>query len=543
MPSRTTGLPRNRAANYDFTPVNDGNFDYEEKTPVDVSQKGSADYWVRPDNGITEQRGPFIFNILPTTDRYLAMNRAALEIVCRIVKKDGTECSPWKDIVAPVNLLGAAMWKEVVVRVNDKTFEPSSCTDAGIKAFIETVLSYDSDARTTHLSSQFWHLDTPYRYDDHLVDRTAMKKAFVAAIVSGAIAPPVIPAEAMPTGEYTDEMKKSDVMGVLRPRQAQTLLINANNTTEIKRLKREHTYQNYFVTYFDTVNTTLFKDDPMEYNVGFSRRFAAVSGSSRFDMFAPITHDFFRLDQNIGPGNKINIELSRYPDEFLLNTFLDAEKYRLEILDLKLHLHSITRRETIQKPVFEAYHMNETQLHRHLLGKGAPSASFRIHHGGVMPKNVILAMVSTTALHGSYLLNPFLFHHYHIKTACLNINGDKLPRDLLRFDFDNKNPLVSHAYHWMFSNTGAADADRGNCVSWQAFQGGCFLMPFDLTPDTCNGLHNHDAQRGYIDVEMTFAHELPESIYVLYELVFPKLLKNNKLDSSLDILDIEYDRQ
>lgn len=65
------------------------------------------------------------------------------------------------------------------------------------------------------------------------------------------------------------------------------------------------------------------------------------------------------------------------------------------------------------------------------------------------------------------------------------------------------------------------------------------MLPFDLTPDKCNGLHNHDAERGYADLELKFAHELPESIYVLYELVFPKVVVNEKVENSLSILDIE----
>jgi hypothetical protein len=178
-------------------------------------------------------------------------------------------------------------------------------------------------------------------------------------------------------------------------------------------------------------------------------------------------------------------------------------------------------------------------MQRHLVPRGVPSTSFRIHHGGVLPKTVIVAMVSNRAMEGDYLYNPFNFHHFYVKNISLTVNGEKVPTSGLETDFEKLNAHVSRAYHWMYENTGAASSDKGNIVSWPAFQAGCFLVPFDLTPDLCNGLHTHNAEYGYIDLNLDFARHLPDPVCVLYELVFPKVLINDKVNSVVASLDVE----
>lgn len=55
---------------------------------------------------------------------------------------------------------------------------------------------------------------------------------------------------------------------------------------------------------------------------------------------------------------------------------------------------------------------------------------------------------------------------------------------------------------------------------------------------SCNGLHNHDAEYGYIDVNITFGKPLLDPIYVLYEMVFPKVVINDKTSGTVIVEDI-----
>lgn len=185
------------------------------------------------------------------------------------------------------------------------------------------------------------------------------------------------------------------------------------------------------------------------------------------------------------------------------------------------------------------YLLNETKCNKQIVTKDVPTITFRLHNGGVMPKTIIIAQVNARAADGSYAHNPWNLQHFFLAKAELIINGEIYPQGGLEFEMDKENPLVSRGYHWIFENTGALEGEKGNIVSWQAFQGGAFIIPFDLTPDKCNGLHNHNAQHGFIDLQLTWHKRTPEPLYIIYETVHPKVLINDRTTGQIFTLDLE----
>lgn len=532
-----------RSGGFDVIPVDDGNFNYHEKVLVETSQKGCRDFWIRPTGGVVNQNGPFNFTIEPMTEQYIQLNKAHLELELKVVKADGTPCTPWEDVVAPINMVGALMFQQVEVLLNNQPFSGASSNNVGYKGYLETLLSYDADSRNTHLHSQFFHMDSPAEYENMKVNYSAVRRHMVQAVYDGRMVLNPIPAwlESADPRRYPGTPESDDLLGDPSYEDPFPAAAPNNLTEEMKVTLRNRWRNGRMADMVAALGTSrLMIDSGADtVNIGYDNRFRLTSGSVVFDTFVPLTHDFFKLNNCIGPGNKIDIRLSRYPASFVLNTGLVDKGYQLQITDMKLHLRTIQRKERIRYPVIEGYQMNETQLHKHLIPAGSPSATARIHHGGVMPKTIVLAMVSTRAAEGAYNSNPFYFHHYKTKHIALKINGEEYPTGGLKFDFDRANPLVSRAYHWMFENTGAADADKGNIVSWNHFQEGSFIVPFDLTPDKCNGVHEHDAEYGYIDVEIMFGEATPEPIYLLYEMVFPKVVVNDKRAGTVTVVDIQ----
>jgi hypothetical protein len=458
-----------------------------------------------------------------------------------VLREDGTELQ-WDDIVAPVNLLGAVMWKSVEVRLNGQSFGGTCITHAGYKAFIETLLSYDADSRNTHLHSQFFFLDSPGEYNNMQVPRDVIKKNLIAALESGKEASiqevPVVHRK----GDNTDAIlawarETARAAGRAEPTRDDILNEPGMNLSE------EAKYNARIALYETQVNAALnaighlFSNGRI--NRGFEQRFRIVNGSASFDMYVPITHDFFKLNNHVGPGNKIDITLDMYPSAFLLNSYLNDRNYKIYIDDMKLHLRTIERKERIAPPLEERYFMNQTEMHNQLVQIYSPQTTFRIHNGGVMPKTVIMMMVNTKASEGTLNENPFQFHHYYVNKMQLIINGEPDPVDGIRTDFTKPNVMCSRAYRWLFENTGAADSEKGNIIAWPAFQAGSFIMCWDLTPDKCNGLHNHNANYGYIDMHISFDRPLDRSIFVYYELVFPKVVVNNKVTNTVAIFDVE----
>lgn len=554
------GVGTRRSA-FNVAEVDDGNFNYNEQILVETSQKGFRDFWIRPIGGVVNQSGPFTFTIEPMLDRYVQLNRAALEVVCRVVNEDGTDISAWEDVCAPINLLGSCMWENVEVFLNGQSFGGSAGMNAGYKAYMNTLLSYDMDAASTHLHTSFYHRDTPGEFHNMTPTEKEMRLSFLRGIQDGTVPRPIIPANLVRTGHpgvdefgYLDDdadvlLIDPDVIDPIHAKMnkeyehaspADFPQIGDDPLPELpKRVFRRHLYREMFEQAMGPAHRRLAVKAGQRLNVGFDNRYAICNGSKSFDMFSNVEHDFFKLDNHIGPGNKIDLKLTRHKDAFLINTYLTNGNYKLVIDDMKLHLRTIERKERIVPPPRELYQMNETQLHKQVVGANVPSTCFRIHQGGVMPKTIMVAMVMTKAAEGTYDHNPLNFHHFHVSNMSLIINGEQYPAGGLTFDFDMPNPLVSRAYRWVFENTGSLDGERGNVLSLAAFKGGAFLVPFDLTPDKCNGVHNHDAEYGYIDLDIRFRTPLNSPIYVLYYLMYTKVVVNDKMTNQMMVVDIE----
>lgn len=531
--------------------VDDGLFGYNDKVVVETSQREGQDVEIRPIGGVVNQAGPFTFVIDPI-DKYIQLNNAGLEIVMRVVKKDGSLCHSHQDLVAPVNLVGIMMWDTIDVHVNGQPFEGAANINTGYKGYIETVLSFDTDARNTHMNAQFFHLDSPHKYGTMAVSLDTLKLCFIKGLASGAILPPPIPAacamEVYGEGDPLPDVMPTQGEEAIRGAQVtnEQIADETNGSSKWKQLMRNKIYQQYFLTTMggeEKINA-IAKSDVKDLNIGFETRFQLTCDSSPFDTFVPITHDMFRLSNHLAPGNRVTVKFTRASDDFLLNTYL-PEDYKLEILDMKMHLHTIDRRPSKESsadrfPMLkEVYQLTQTEMHKQVLAQDVTTAQFRIQDGGVMPKSIVFAMTETRAADGNKDYNPLYFRHFFLKKLTLKINGERYPAEGFKWDWTPHVPLVSRGYHTIFENTGSAGGERGNCVSWEAYRAGMFLVCVDLTPDKCNGLHNHNAVMGSIDVELIFAYPLPTPIYVLYEKVFPKLMLNDRGSGALNFLHIE----
>lgn len=513
------------------SPFAGGDFDYNPHVSVETSQKGFRDFWLRPVGGVTNQEGPFTFNIEPMVGQYIQINRAMLEVKCRVVKGDGSALHPVEDICAPINLLGCAMWDAVDVELNGQPFSGASTTGVSYKTLIDTLLSYDADSYNTHLQTQLFHLDSPQNYDEMKIKQSDFKKNCQMALESGRYAGPNYPDDEQLDARFAyleNGRLKSDqtrFQADLQELDADQIDLEDQLLIAENRMTRLNTWLNTYIV--QRVDGQVAVEQRDVYNKGFGERSAVVRGSAEFDMYSPVPHDFFKINNNVGPGNRVQVRMTLARPEFIINSSVRTRGYKLQLLDMRMHLHTIERREAIPRPKIERYFMSESQLHKQIVPIAAPGATFRVHHGGVMPKNVIIAMTTTMAADGVYHRNPFNLQSFNVTNMSLLINGERYPTTGLEFDFEKPNALVARTYYWLFENTGVWNQEKGNVISWPAFKDGSFIVPFDLTPDKCNSLHNHMSEEGYIDLEIKFGTPLAEPIYVFYYMSFPKMIVND----------------
>ena len=635
------GTARSAAGGVNITPVDDGAFRYKETVRVEVAQKEGQDQWIRPEGGVVNQDGPFTLNIAPLHDRYIDLNRAYLETRMCVVRDDGSPLRAAEDIVAPINLLGACMWERVDVQLNGNSFSGGTAINAGMKAYIETMMSYDTDAANTHLHTQFYYPDTAGLMGQMALSEENMRRAIVDQIVRGqAAGVPVIPDHLLPDvtsldyvnlmaqkPEYMDvdaglllpgetdrnmdglttdtlirdakfqdlldrnlanHRRRVSIAALTRlnpnypptypmyteaPDQGETAAQRATRTTantnawetylaemrayvaalkaeeenfnkrrplseRMKRFRRRELYREYVDERIVNCSTMQLERNPKLVNKGYNERYKIVRDSAHFDMMAPLPHDIFKMNNHLAPGNRLEIRLTMYPHAFLLNSDDRRSNYKLKFIDMKLHYHTIVLKDRVAPPVKETYLLTETSTNKQIVAERLPNTTFRIHNGGVMPKTIVLAMHFVAAGDGAYDWNPWNLVHSFTNKVELVVSGEVFPAGGLQFDFDRVNPLVSRGYKWLFDNTGASSGEKGNIVSWRAFQGGSFLVPYDLTPDKCNSLHQHNAQVGFIDLQVTWGQPLENSLYIYYYKATPKVLINDRVTGQMTTLDI-----
>ena len=184
-----------KAGGGDMVEVDGGDFNYNDKIMVETSQVKCHDFEIRPIGAITNSRpkGPQYFCIDPFVDKYLVNNRTRLEARLRVVKGNGEGISPLTDVVAPNNLIGPLMWESVVVHLNGQPFPGASNVNAGLKCYMDTMLSTENDARHTHMQTQVFHMDTPKNYEEMGMDASDFYDACIYELERGSIFP-------LPTG-------------------------------------------------------------------------------------------------------------------------------------------------------------------------------------------------------------------------------------------------------------------------------------------------------------------------------------------------------
>ena len=112
--------------------------------------------------------GPIEFILPGTGDAYIDLANTYLLIRAKVVRAVGTELAP-DTPVAPVNNWLHSLFSQVDVYLNDTLVTPSSNTYP-FRAYVDTLLSYGAEAKTTQLTSQLWYKDTAGHMDATTAD-------------------------------------------------------------------------------------------------------------------------------------------------------------------------------------------------------------------------------------------------------------------------------------------------------------------------------------------------------------------------------------
>lgn len=151
--------------------------------PMNTSME-KAGYVVSLPVSSLNDTGPIEFNINASADEYIDLGRTYLYVKLKVTKDDGENLDVTEK-VAPVNLFLHSLFSQVDVKLRDTLVTPSVNTYP-YKSYLETLLSYGSDAKETQLSAELWSADHGNMnetdpYDKDLTnDGMKVRAAFIA---------------------------------------------------------------------------------------------------------------------------------------------------------------------------------------------------------------------------------------------------------------------------------------------------------------------------------------------------------------------------
>jgi len=106
---------------------------------------------------------PIEFVISGSGQDYIDLANTQLYVKLSVRKADGTPVVA-NNKVGPVNLLLHSLFAEVDVKMNDVLITSTNNTYA-YRAYLETLLSYGAEAKTTQLASSLYFKDAPNKMD------------------------------------------------------------------------------------------------------------------------------------------------------------------------------------------------------------------------------------------------------------------------------------------------------------------------------------------------------------------------------------------
>ena len=132
---------------------------------------------------------------------------------------------------------------------------------------------------------------------------------------------------------------------------------------------------------------------------------------------------------------------------------------------------------------------------------------------GLLPKSVIVGFVKTEAFHSSYHHNPFLFHHFDLKSIYCSYNSQMVPTQALRMNWEEGDDAT--AFRHTLDNCGIGLSGTNIGLSREHFRKGKSLFCFDFSPNLNNGSQANEGKNGLINLYLEFGNPLPCAIHVI----------------------------
>ncbi|XP_021963596.1 uncharacterized protein F54H12.2-like [Folsomia candida] len=260
--------------------------------------------------------------------------------------------------------------------------------------------------------------------------------------------------------------------------------------------------------------------EPTTDDAGWISRESLSHNSKVFEMRGKLRCDIFNQNRYLIPGVDVKIVLNRSPDNFCL---LGKTPTAGSTLD-QAQVHIVEAKLVVQK---HTLFPSITLTHLKLLDKGQPASGTLQYTNeslitGLLPDRLAIGIVSSKAVHGNYLENPFNFIQADISSISVTVNSEQVTSQTFELDFNNKKSI--EAYFSVFSGLGLSNIDAGLDLTFEVFKNGKIYI-FDLR-------HQHDwfaiPRHGSVKIEIKLRQAITSALTVICHCDYQSVLYIDK---------------
>ncbi|XP_065203481.1 uncharacterized protein F54H12.2-like [Planococcus citri] len=123
--------------------------------------------WVeyKPISALNNDSPQIEFTVPGIGEEYMDLSHTLLYLKVKVVKSDGTAISD-SDVVAPVNNWMHSLFSQVDIFLNQRQISTPTGNYA-YRAYIENILNYNSDSKSTHLKNVMFYADESSKMNEH----------------------------------------------------------------------------------------------------------------------------------------------------------------------------------------------------------------------------------------------------------------------------------------------------------------------------------------------------------------------------------------
>ena len=255
-------------------------------------------------------------------------------------------------------------------------------------------------------------------------------------------------------------------------------------------------------------------------NSGARVRYALTSNSQTFDMYTRIHHSLFNQPKLLLSKMDLRLTFHRHDPKFCLMSAVNNQNYRIHIdkavLKIPHKTISASVRESHELALLKSpakYPVRTSDIKFFTKPTGSADLSEPNLLTGILPRRVVLGIVSSLAFNGSYEHSPLNFAPYDVLSVQIRRNGVALPFE--QYDMNFETGQILSGYTSLSQGLGRMFQDQANGITLEDYKtSGLALYAFDLSQDgaDCN---LSLLQEGKLSLHLVLRQALTESATIV----------------------------